>query len=282
MRSSMVWWLISYFYKRFSWLSLDVVLGAIISHRMAAQLPDGRGATSWATTAVLAIIVWGIYVIDRRIDNTQRQPTTNRHLFQAQQQPVLSKILIGSAVVAAICLFWLPATVLKIGLGLAIVVIVYLWGVYRSQSEGLFETLKDIVVPLVYAVGVWATATVLQSTMSITSLLLGIVFWLIVQQNLLLSAYYESFTVDKSHSLAIVLGEHATRFVLTALFVCISILCIYTMTTTPHHYATRVAFWLWVMGILQHLLWQKPELFLANDTYRYLAEATFLIPILAV
>jgi hypothetical protein len=278
----MLWWLITYFYQRFSWLSLDVVLGAVVSHRMATQLIDGHGVTSWATTLILAVVVWVIYVIDRRIDNTQHKVTTSRHRFQAQHQYILSKFLIGALVVAAISLFWLPAAIWKIGGGLTVFVAAYLFGVYRSRSEGLFETLKDIFVPLGYALGVWATATALQPTLSTEALWLGVVFWLIAQQNLLLSAYFESFTVDESHSLAIILGEQSTRIVLTIIFFIIAALAIYVIVITAHHYATRVAFWLLVMGVLQHLLWQKPELLLANDKYRYLAEAVFLLPILAI
>ena len=61
--------IIGYYLKRAHWLSLDVVAGAMLTHTIAQRLPDGHGKVSWASTLLVGISVFAIYVIDRLLDN---------------------------------------------------------------------------------------------------------------------------------------------------------------------------------------------------------------------
>jgi hypothetical protein len=277
----MISWL-KYGWQRVNWLSLDVVAGALVSHRMAAQLPDRQGTTHWATSLILACVVLGTYFIDRLIDNWHREPSTARHRFQNRYALVIIKVLGGLAFVILVALFWLPAPVWKVGASLGVLTTAYLLGVWKLPNSGFFEASKDILVPLFYTIGVWGTALAMQPKLTWEMMALGAAFYLIVQQNLLLNAYFESFTLEAGHSLAIQWGEQATRQVLIILYVFILLLSLAVAVFTLPHYGVRVAWVLIVMGSLQHYLWHRPADWLPNERYRYVADGVFLLPLLVV
>lgn len=267
-------------YQIFHWLSLDVVAGAVVSYRVAAHLPDYHGAFDWPTAAVLGMVVFAIYTLDRLIDNRLSPPATDRHRFRHQYRQRLVQVLLAMLVLGIVALFFLPPSVLWWGLGLALTTVLYLFGVFRTGGRGWFEALKDVAVPLVYALGVWGTATVAQPELSWEMLTLGGAFWLIAQQNLLLVAYFESFTTEEGHSLPIRWGELTTRRVLQIMFWGVVLLAVATVVFTSYRYPVRVAVVLMAMASVQHWLWQHPNKWLAGTRYRNVSEAVFLLPLL--
>ncbi|TAF94134.1 MAG: hypothetical protein EAZ14_12440 [Runella slithyformis] len=265
-------------YQKSHWLSIDVVAGAVVSHRMATLLPQEQ--LGWLTAATLAAVVFCIYTLDRLIDNHNHAPTTARHAYYAQHKPLLIKLMGLALGFVLMALFWLPSAVLWWGGGLAVATALYLFGVFRTQSRGWFEAGKDLFVPLIYTLGVWGTAAQLQPAFTWEMATLGVVFWLIVQQNLLLQAYFESFSADSGHSLPIVWGEPTTRLVLQIIFGLALVLAVATLVATSQRYAVRAAVVLLAMTTAQHVLWQNPPRWLPNDRYRYFSEGVFLLPLL--
>jgi len=256
------------------------VAGAVVSYRMAAHLPDYHGRFYWLAAAVLGMVVFGIYTLDHLIDNRIAPPRTARHQFKHTHRLLLFQILAVLLVLGVVALFFLPPSVLWWGLGLAFITAIYLFGVFRTGGRGWFEALKDVAVPLVYALGVWGAATIAQPALTWEMLTLGGVFWLIAQQNILLVAYFESFTAEEGHSLPIRWGESATRRVLQIIFWGVVLLAVATVIFTSYRYPVRVAVVLIAMAGGQHWLWQHPEKWLTNARYRNLSEAVFLLPLL--
>jgi hypothetical protein len=257
-----------------------VVVGAVVSHHMAARLPHYHGRFEWPAALTLAIVVFGIYAIDRLIDNQNTPPVTARHQFYAQHQPLLVRGLGALAVVLVVLLFFVEKSLIYWGLGLAAGIGIYLGSVLRLSNRGWFVASKDVVVPFFYALGTWGTALVLQPVITWEMLTLGVAFWFIAQQNLLITAYFESFTADTGHSLPITWGEETTKWVLKILFWVVVLLAIVTLVITLHRYVVRVAVVLILMTTVQHLLWQNAPQWLANERYRLVSEAVFLLPLL--
>ncbi len=268
-------------YQKFNWLSLDVVLGALVCYRMAALLPDGYGVMNWPTAIVLGLLVFAIYSIDRIIDNEHEVKNTNRHQFQFLHKNLIIKAILVCIGVALVLLFWVPKNVILVGAALMGVMIIYLLLVKKTKSKGWFEAAKDLLVPLIYSLGVWGVAIASHPDTNQESLILFFPFWLITQQNLLISAYYESFDADGGGSLPILWGEHATRIVLTVIFVLIVLFCLWVIIISPFHYAVRVSIFMIAMGGIQHFIWQDPTKYISNDIYRVLLEGVYLIPLLA-
>ena len=268
-------------YKKFNWLSLDVVIGAMAAYRMAALLADGFGLFQWQTAVVLGLVVFIIYGLDRIIDNRNIVQNTARHQFRNQHKILIIRVLIGCLIATTVLLFWLPKAVIFFGIGLFAFVVGYLLMVSITQSKGWFEAAKDVIVPLVYALGVWGIAAVPQPYISQESLILFFPFWLIAQQNLLIIAYFESFEAEDGESLPIILGEDSTKIALNIIFLLVIMLCFWVIMISPYHYAVRVAILLIVMATIQHFIWKNPQRWLENDTYRLITEGVFLIPLLA-
>ena len=267
-------------YQTLHWLNLDVVLGALLCHRAAAQLPNGHGVFDWPTATVLMAVVFVIYTSDRLIDNLTNKPTTARHLFHQKHHKWLIRSILLLSIGGIIGVFLLPRSVLYWGFLLASITALYLLGVFKAGKKDWFEGLKDVIVPLVYSLGVWGTALVLQPVLTWEMLLLGFAFWLITQQNLLLVAYFESFVVETGHSLPIRWGEDFTRRVLMVLLLMVLFICLSSLVFTTHRYVVRLSLVLLSMAFWQHWICQNRDRFLPNEKYRYLSEATFLLPLL--
>ncbi len=268
-------------YEKLNWLSIDVVLGAVCSYRMATLLPAGQGQIHWPTAMVLASVVFMIYVLDRLLDNSAGVQATARHQFQYQYKLLIIRVLIGISIVASILLFWLPKPVLLLGIGVGMVVMLYLWLVKKNNSKGWFEAAKDIIVPMVYTVATFGIGLIMQKIIPIESYLLTMAFWLVAQQNLFIISYFESFEAEESSSLPIVWGQETTRKILTALLMVILLLCLGAALLTDFHYAARVAFLLACMGGVQHYIVRHQQYWLFENRYRLVIDAVFLLPILA-
>lgn len=104
------------FLQQAHWLSLDVMLGAIICNLVFWQLPDGTNNAEMVASIVLGVAVFVIYSADRLFDlrNTAIS-NTNRHNFHNKHKKVLWEIIIILSIFSAIFAFTLPIKILKIG-----------------------------------------------------------------------------------------------------------------------------------------------------------------------
>ncbi len=266
------------YYKYAHWLSLDVVLGAVLCHCMAARLAGAL--INWSVIIVLAITVFCIYLTDRILDNQKAIQTTARHQFQSQHQDLLIKIVIGLVIISFVLLFWLPKAVLWFGFGLSAAVGLYLLAVFKTKLTSSFGVYKDVFVPIIYSLGVWGTALVLRPKIEWESYVLGAAFWLVVQQSLLSNAYFESFTVEEGESFPIIWGESKTQRLLKIIFWVIVVICVTSIIITNNRFALRTAFVLILMAGINQWLTTNPRQWLNNDRYRFVLEAIFLMPLM--
>ncbi|MFN8349155.1 MAG: hypothetical protein U0X91_29415 [Spirosomataceae bacterium] len=265
----------NYYLKRAHWLSLDVVAGAMITHVAALRLPDGHGNVSWASTLLVGIAVFAIYVLDRLLDNRKPDPVqTPRHHFHARYEPVLLKILAGLGVVSIICLFWLPSQVLLLGLGLGLLVAVYLFVVFKTSLTDNFQLFKEPFVALIYTAGIWGTALIPLPQRPWESTVFMGLFGLVAFQNLLLFSWFESFDLEEGYSLAIAWGTETVGKVLNWLLALVLTGAIAVLIFTTYRYCVRAAVTVAVMSICTQLL--KRESVQMNERYRWLGDGIFL------
>jgi hypothetical protein len=265
-----------YYLKRAHWLSLDVVAGAMVTHSIALRLPDGHGKVYWASTLLVGIAVFIIYVIDRLLDNRKPNFTpTPRHRFHAKYEPVLFKIVAGLGVLGFICLFWLPSNMLLIGFVLAIVAGVYLWVVYRTSSHSNVQLLKEPFVALIYTLGIWGTALRTTPDTSWESIVFMVLFGLVALQNLLLFSWFESFEVEEGYSLAIAWGTETLSAVLNGLAIVVVLTAIGALCVTQYRYCVRTSITVALMSICMHLLKRQSAQVIAQERYRWLGDGVF-------
>ena len=139
-----------------SYLSLPVVLGAVFSNRLAARLSD-VDPVHWATTPILAIVVWMIYTADRLLDvrnhtNAPGQmPLTTRHRFHANNTDLLWGAVGGLGAVGAVMVFFLPAPVVRFGAVLGVLCVAYVLAVYQLRDRHPALAAKEPLVALLFS-----------------------------------------------------------------------------------------------------------------------------------
>lgn len=131
------------------YLSLPVVLGAVLSNRMAARLSD-VDPVHWATTPVLAIVVWMIYTTDRLLDIRHAPgPITARHRFHAEHADLLWGGIGGLGAVGIILVFFLPMSAIRFGAILGVSCLTYVLAVYQFRDRHPALVVKE---PLVQSI----------------------------------------------------------------------------------------------------------------------------------
>ena len=267
--------IISYYLKRAHWLSLDVAAGATITHGVALRLPDGHGNVGWASTLLVGIAVFAIYVVDRLLDNRKPTPIdTPRHRFHARYEPILLKVLAGLAFVGMICLFWIPSKMIFLGIGLAFLVGIYLFVVFKTSLTDSFQLFKEPFVAIIYTAGIWGTALISIPNTAWESNVFMVLFGLVAFQNLLLFSWFESFDIEEGYSLAIAWGTETVSQVLTWLVTIVVISALGVLVFTSYRYCVRTALTIAVMSVCMHLL-KRPSV-QADERYRWMGDGIFL------
>lgn len=273
-----VWFIICYYLKRFHWLSLDVVAGAMITHIIASRLPDGHGEVSWASTLCVGIAVFAIYVIDRLLDNHKSSiDITPRHHFHAQNEGLLIKIVAATGLVGGICLFWLPSQMFMVGFGLAFIVSLYLFVVFNASHTHQVQLFKELFVAFIYTAGVWGTALVAAKNNAWESTTFMFLFGLVAFQNLLLFSWFESLDIEEGYSLAIAWGTETVSKVLHWLVCIVVISAVGTIIFTEYRYCVRAAVVAAMMSLGLHVLKHQSKQVGKDERYRWLGDGVFLL-----
>lgn len=270
--------IVNYYLQRAHWLSLDVVVGAIVTHIIASRLPNGHGKVSWVSTLLVGIAVFMIYVADRLLDNRKPDHSpTPRHAFHVKHEQLLTKVLLGLGIAACVLLFWLPAKVLWFGLGLTGLVALYLWFAFRISVTHTAQVFKEPLVAIVYTAGIWGPAILTKTSLAWESPVLMGLYGLLAFQNLLLFSWFESLELEEGFSLAIAWGTETVSAVLNWLLGLIIAGAIGLIIFTSYRYCVRAAIVAVVMSACMHWLKRASATALVNERYRRLGDGIFLI-----
>ncbi|MBC3788377.1 hypothetical protein [Spirosoma utsteinense] len=271
------------------YLSFPVVMGAVLSNRMATRLSD-VAPVHWATPIMLALVVFIIYTVDRLLD-VQRpdRPPTARHRFHHQHASLLWLVVAGAAVVALGLTFFLPTAVVKFGLVLGGLCAAYVGAVFRLPARHPALLLKEPMVALLYAAGIWGSIWVQRPTVSGVELTEALMFTGIAFQNLILFDLMEKreLLVEGQYkpavfSLATEWGDYRCdlllRWLTFGIFSCGLALCF----VTADRFAQRSALMLGLMSLTLYGIQRYPAYFLRNERYRWLGDGVFWFPALVL
>ena len=274
------------------YLSFPVVIGAVLSNRMAARLSDVE-PVHWATSLVLALVVFIIYTIDRLLDvrkddaDSSRQPLTARHQFHRQHEEMLWYLIISTTGLTFIMLFFLPSSVVKFGIVLGGICIAYIGAVFRLPAYHPALLLKEPLVAALYSAGVWGSVWVQRPTISNIDIAECFMFTGIAFQNLLLFAVMEQLeTRPRSSqplfSLASEWGADRCDVILFWLTFVIVATGFALCFLTKDRFAQRSALMLALMSLTLYGIQRYPTYFLKNERYRWLGDGVFWMPALVL
>ncbi|QJD77147.1 UbiA prenyltransferase family protein [Spirosoma rhododendri] len=271
------------------YLSVPVVLGAVLSNRLAARLSDVE-PVHWATPVVLALVVFMIYTADRLFDirklgrTTPLAELTARHRFHRLNETPLWWAIIVAGLIALVLVFFLPWSVVEFGLILGAVCAAYVGIVFSLPKRHPSLLLKEPLVAVLYAAGVWGSVWVQRPSITGTDITEGLMFTAIAFQNLLLFAVMEELEHAKQadFSLATHWGIATSNTILTVITVVVVGAALTLCFVVDDRFAQRSALIMGLMSLSLYGIQRFPNRFVKNERYRWLGDAVFWFPALVL
>lgn len=261
-------------YRIINLLSLDVVVGAVISALFFARVFE-VGVRPFGLIA-LGLTVWIIYTTDHLGDakKIQGRASTERHRFHQIHYHTLIILTAAALFLDVVAILFIKQQVFQWGVALSLIVVAYLF------VHSTLKFLKEIFIALLYTCGV------LLLSIPVTSMKLGTPHYLLVIQffvaaltNLVMFSWFdrELDERDKRYSFVTKAGELNTRRVVwLLLFVLLAITlmqCFIGELLVP-------ALIPGCMGLLLSVIFFYKEAFANQDYYRLFGDAVFFMPAL--
>lgn len=260
-------------YKYFRWLSLDIVLGAIVFLAFLGQYY--QIPISIHTYFALASAVWLIYTADHLLD--ARKPTTSeRRRFHKKHFRIISVIGGLTLSLALFNVYFLPVQVIKAGAVLSALCMLYLTLVYFLRSLWF----KELLVATGYAVGVFLAPFSLAPKWEFIDALLVVELAIIALINLLIFSIYDMEEDQKEgfgsvpNRMGMVAAKRLINILLLGSFMLI-LLIIWARGDTN----AIQAVYLLMSLILGSVLW-FPRYYNINERFRLVGDAVFFLPVL--
>ena len=265
------------------WLSLDVVAGAVVSHIAANRMPTGRTPLNIWVTIILGLVVLGIYTLDHLLDNQKpEQPRTQRHSFIRDNEAIILRLTLGSLGLAVLLSWLIPPHLWEFGITMVIVVALYLWAVSRMPMKSHQQALKEPITSLIYAAGVWGSTWFLGEGISWESIVLGIVFYLLTVQSLLIFSHFEAIRYREVFNLARWLKRPLTLGILKGITIITLLTCLTVCLMTDHRYTQRLCIMLILMSFVHFWMLLNPEKVVSDERFRIVGELVFVLPLLVL
>lgn len=262
-------------YRYCSYLSFDVAFGAVICSIFFAQILNVQ--PQLYSLASLGLSVWIIYTTDHLLDAAKQkgEASVQRHLFHQRNYKVILIVLVAVILLDILLLFYLRPSVLKSGILLSVMIIVYLT---LQQRLGPF---KEIVVALLYSAGVLLPTLSLSASLSDSIFVLIGSFTLTALINLVIFSWYDWMhdLTDNHPSLVTFFGRSMTKKILAALFTIQLTFLIVLMNISTYQKEVVV---LIVMNLPLLMLFLFPGKFQSEDRQRFGGDIIFLFPLVYI
>jgi len=261
-------------YRYFRWLSLDIVLGAIIFLKFLAELY--KLSIPGTVYLALAIAIWLIYTVDHLIDSRQLIHSDARREFHRRHRHKIIFFAGIAAVVGLIDIYFLPIEIIRTGTILAACCVMYLMLVYYLPKLWF----KEIIVALGYAAGIFLAPLTLLDTLLFIDLVLFFQLVLLAIVNLLVFSVYDKEIDTKNgfSSLAIKWGNGVEKVIWFLLFLMICSALILGVTLQGDYQWIQVAYLIMTCMLLGVM--KFPLYFGTNERFRAVGDAVFLVPVI--
>ncbi|MDJ1471235.1 hypothetical protein [Xanthocytophaga flava] len=266
-------------YEKISILSLDVVAGAVCCSAMFARQMHIK--IFWYQYFVLASSVWLIYTIDHLLD-AFRNPVlvSPRHRFHKKyQKPLCILSAVVCVVTAGITFTKLPISVILFGMALGAAMLTYLALTHFFSFSFFF---KEGWVACLYTLGVWGSVAVQTSHIRQSHLFTGCIFGIIILQQAMLLAWYESEEDTQQEMLSLMQRQNVTRLhlflkmlIILALAATLGGLLLLNNTVLDQ----KVWLTLVIIASLLTFITFFPDRFREGYRYRFLSDGILLLPL---
>ncbi|AFK02330.1 hypothetical protein Emtol_1181 [Emticicia oligotrophica DSM 17448] len=262
--------------KTLHYLSLDVVVGAVVCSWMFWKMPDGKGVVNIPSLVILGICTWIIYILDRLLDNLKSEPEDARHKFHYEHQYYLQITIIILFLIATLMVFFLPKAVVYFGVTLVGVLFLYFYILQKNNISSDYQYFKEIFTAAIYCVCVSGGALSTKLELEADEFIAAFNFFLLVHQSILVFSFFELNDLPNTKNLAKKLGKKNCTYLIFGVFV-------FTMTSL---FFAEIGFMEKVfqveilMAFCTTLIFVFRNKIAVNDNYRWLGEMVFWLPLL--
>jgi hypothetical protein len=179
-------------------------------------------------------------------------------------------------------LLFLPWKLIGFGFALSVLVLGYLWLVNKlNHNKGLNWLHKEFIVACLYTTGIWGVAFSYSHAIRSIDLYLATAFGLIALQNLLLFSLFEreEDLLQGQPSVALSLGNSATKWVLGMVFIVFAMICLIAWKESTYILEKQVIETFFMMAAVLCTLFAFPSYFAQHKRYRWLGDGIFLMPV---
>ncbi len=271
-------------FRYIQFLSLDVVLGAILSSMFIAAL-IGVSLTTEILIG-LGIAIWLIYTADHLIDakKIKGEAINPRHAFHQKHFKSIATIGLIAILIGTWNISFLPLETVKFGGILTFCVAVYFVTIRLADRKSLWH--KEMSAAMIYSFGIFAGPLSLSGDIPYSTIFLFVQFSIIVILNLFIFPIFEveSDRKDDMKSLAITVGVKRLKGVINFLFVLVFIFTAIGMLELPmlsrgNNWFLGQVIMLLMMGVLLSLMiW--PSFFIKHNRYRLFGDGVFYFPLI--
>lgn len=272
---------ISRLYHKLRILSFDIVLGALSGGVMAVKVLDVQPRIIW--WPVLALAVWIIYTADHLIDANKLKTgaSSGRRYFYYKYFCLIVIIEIVLLIItASLSFLFFDKKIIYFGVAMGIFVTVYLLLVQIKGSEKQVWLQKELIVAIVYTVGIWAEPFIESNKIELAGILIVFLFFISVWADILLIAFfeYEHDKQDRFISLPIIIGKKSSMVLIKVLFVFSMFIALFVLFLNQDRNIMFAALILLIMDMVLLISLKYQRYLIENERYRIMAESVFLLP----
>jgi 4-hydroxybenzoate polyprenyltransferase len=273
-------------YRRFDFVSFDIVLGALASTSLAACLFNAHPGWAWWVT--LGCTVWLLYMGDHVVDAWKQRKTSKRelHRYISTHRRILIYSMGIVSIVDLILIFnFLQNSLLKYALALGGLVFLFYAMRHLFRKNRVLFIPGEAFVLLLYMAGTWLGPFVTRETLLETPhALITIMFAGVLLMNLGVISLYD-INLDSRlgiTSLAQTLGKKTTRNLLVATGIAIYLLLMLQFLIFGLDRYSQFALILSGMATIQFLVLFLPSFFRKKEYFRWTADAALFMGFLAL
>lgn len=266
--------------RLFNNLSLNVVLGAMLSCAMFMKLPFGQASLDYYCLLILGIATWVIYLLDRLLDIRIYPPHFSpRHNFHALNKNRLYFLLVVLVLIACRLCFFIPLEVFFYGLFVSLGIGIYLLLLNIFLKKDKFQWVKEPITAIFYTLAIVGVAFVLLPNIYLSSWILAFLFFLVVSQNLLVFSFFEFLNLPHNKNTVTSFGQKWSKKLIRWISIVVLSTVIFFFSG-EWNYNSQVAFLILLMSLILSFLPAKAQFFIQNERYRWIGDGVFILPIL--
>ena len=273
-------------YRRFHFLSIDIVLGALASSCLAARLFGV--APGWAWWVALACTVWLLYMGDHVLDAWKHRKKSQRELHRfifSNRRILLYTMGIVAAADMLLIFNFLDKAFLKYALTLAGLVLMFYAMRHLFKKNSLFFIPGEAFILILYLAGTWLGPLVIhEGGFETSEALVTIIFACVLLMNLGVISLYDIKLDSRMGiaSLANSLGRKTTKNLVIIAGVAVYVLSVLHFMVFGMGRYSQFALILSGMATILLLVVYLPSYFRKNDYYRWTADAVLFMGFLSL